>query len=157
MRMSRFWLLRLFFGFSVMWEQAISEVRKGNVERACKLFGSIFSKRQGNDWATDPAFLRKKLQKSRKTYGFTAFSGGPDRIRTDDPHNANVMRSQLRYRPIFGYFVYFCSICLCSLLFWPGPCYVALALPTALQAQFLLLWWWQIPNSSIIISNFLEM
>ena len=26
--------------------------------------------------------------------------GGPDRIRTDDPHNANVMRSQLRYRPI---------------------------------------------------------
>ena len=24
---------------------------------------------------------------------------GPDRIRTDDPHNANVMRSQLRYRP----------------------------------------------------------
>ena len=25
--------------------------------------------------------------------------GGPDRIRTDDPHNANVMRSQLRYRP----------------------------------------------------------
>ena len=26
--------------------------------------------------------------------------GGPDRIRTDDPHNANVMRSQLRYRPV---------------------------------------------------------
>ena len=26
--------------------------------------------------------------------------GGPDRIRTDDPYNANVMRSQLRYRPI---------------------------------------------------------
>lgn len=26
-------------------------------------------------------------------------NGGPDRIRTDDPHNANVMRSQLRYRP----------------------------------------------------------
>ncbi len=28
------------------------------------------------------------------------FRGGPDRIRTDDPYNANVMRSQLRYRPI---------------------------------------------------------
>ena len=27
-------------------------------------------------------------------------NGGPDRIRTDDPHNANVVRSQLRYRPI---------------------------------------------------------
>ena len=26
-------------------------------------------------------------------------NGGPDRIRTDDPHNANVVRSQLRYRP----------------------------------------------------------
>ena len=26
--------------------------------------------------------------------------GGPDRIRTDDPYNANVMRSQLRYRPV---------------------------------------------------------
>ena len=25
--------------------------------------------------------------------------GGPDRIRTDDPYNANVVRSQLRYRP----------------------------------------------------------
>ena len=29
-----------------------------------------------------------------------SFRGGPDRIRTDDPYNANVMRSQLRYRPI---------------------------------------------------------
>lgn len=46
-----------------------------------------------------PTIFTKKLQKSRETYGFTAFSGGPDRIRTDDPHNANVMRSQLRYRP----------------------------------------------------------
>ena len=27
-------------------------------------------------------------------------NGGPDRIRTDDPYNANVVRSQLRYRPI---------------------------------------------------------
>ena len=30
--------------------------------------------------------------------------GGPDRIRTDDPHNANVMRSQLHYRPILTVF-----------------------------------------------------
>ena len=29
-----------------------------------------------------------------------SFFGGPDRIRTDDPHNANVVRSQLRYWPI---------------------------------------------------------
>ena len=26
---------------------------------------------------------------------------GPDRIRTDDPHNANVVRSQLRYKPLY--------------------------------------------------------
>ena len=36
------------------------------------------------------------LQRARFVY-----FGGPDRIRTDDPHNANVVRSQLRYRPIF--------------------------------------------------------
>ena len=64
-----------------------------------------------------PTIFAKKLQKSREAYNFTAFSGGPDRIRTDDPHNANVVRSQLRYRPIFSYFVYFSLICLCSLLF----------------------------------------
>ena len=28
--------------------------------------------------------------------------GGPEEIRTPDPYNANVMRSQLRYRPM-GY------------------------------------------------------
>ena len=31
-------------------------------------------------------------------------NGGPDRIRTDDPHNANVVRSQLRYKPITIFF-----------------------------------------------------
>ena len=30
--------------------------------------------------------------------------GGPDRIRTDDPYNANVVRSQLRYRPLLAIF-----------------------------------------------------
>ena len=35
----------------------------------------------------------------RNSAGF--LFGGPDRIRTDDPYNANVMRSQLRYRPIY--------------------------------------------------------
>ena len=28
--------------------------------------------------------------------------GGPEEIRTPDPYNANVMRSQLRYRPKSG-------------------------------------------------------
>ena len=32
-------------------------------------------------------------------FGFALF-GGPEEIRTPDPYNANVMRSQLRYGPI---------------------------------------------------------
>lgn len=32
------------------------------------------------------------------------FCGGPEEIRTLDPYNANVVRSQLRYRPIFFHF-----------------------------------------------------
>ena len=36
------------------------------------------------------------------------FFGGPEEIRTLDPYNANVMRSQLRYRPVTvgGWFDY---------------------------------------------------
>lgn len=45
-------------------------------------------------------FLFCKEKEARLTADF--FFGGPDRIRTDDPYNANVMRSQLRYRPM-GY------------------------------------------------------
>ena len=29
--------------------------------------------------------------------------GGPEEIRTLDPYNANVVRSQLRYRPVFSF------------------------------------------------------
>lgn len=29
--------------------------------------------------------------------------GGLEEIRTPDPHNANVVRSQLRYKPLFTY------------------------------------------------------
>ena len=32
-----------------------------------------------------------------------AFYGGLEEIRTPDPHNANVVRSQLRYKPISFY------------------------------------------------------
>ncbi len=42
-------------------------------------------------------FAKKESRRSIICGGFPF--GGPDRIRTDDPHNANVMRSQLRYRP----------------------------------------------------------
>ena len=46
--------------------------------------------------------------------------------------DANRTLSQLSYRPIFGCFVYFWLVYLCGLLLWPGPCYVALALPAEL-------------------------
>ena len=39
-------------------------------------------------------------KKKNHSVGVVFLFGGPDRIRTDDPYNANVMRSQLRYRPI---------------------------------------------------------
>ena len=64
-----------------------------------------------------PPFLRKSCKKSREIYDFTAFCGGPNRDRTDDLTDANRTLSQLSYRPIFGCFIYFRSICLCSLLF----------------------------------------
>ena len=40
------------------------------------------------------------IKKEHHSDGVVFLFGGPDRIRTDDPYNANVMRSQLRYRPI---------------------------------------------------------
>ena len=36
-----------------------------------------------------PTIFAKKLQKSRETYNFTAFCGGPNRDRTDDLTDAN--------------------------------------------------------------------
>lgn len=78
-----------------------------------------------------PTIFTKKLQKSREIYNFTAFCGRPNRNGTDDLTDANHTRSQLSYRPILGYFVYFRLTYLCSLLFCPVPCYIALALPVA--------------------------
>ena len=78
-------------------------------------------------------------------------NGGPNRDRTDDLTDANRTLSQLSYRPIFGCFVYFCSICLCSLLFWPGPCYVALALPAELWAHI-----GHFPSKKVMKNRFLR-
>ncbi len=49
---------------------------------------------------TKTALLGGEHQKEGHDESHVLLFGGPDRIRTDDPHNANVMRSQLRYRPI---------------------------------------------------------
>ena len=49
-----------------------------------------------------PKGERPEVRTQQKNHDLSRgfFVGGPDRIRTDDPHNANVMRSQLRYWPI---------------------------------------------------------
>lgn len=42
-------------------------------------------------------FIQKKKSSTNDDF---SIGGGPEEIRTLDPHNANVMRSQLRYRPM---------------------------------------------------------
>ena len=44
-------------------------------------------------------WARNKLKKAVASNRSLRRLGGPEEIRTLDPHNANVMRSQLRYRP----------------------------------------------------------
>ena len=39
-------------------------------------------------------------EKAGKHDVYRLYSGGPEEIRTPDPYNANVMRSQLRYGPM---------------------------------------------------------
>ena len=43
------------------------------------------------------------IKKETRIYGSLLFMKyyGPDEIRTHDPYNANVVRSQLRYKPMF--------------------------------------------------------
>ena len=40
------------------------------------------------------------VPKKKAPWRVLSFFGGPEEIRTPDPYNANVMRSQLRYRPV---------------------------------------------------------
>ena len=49
-------------------------------------------------WFESPQHKYRTNQKRHLTVAFLI--GGPEEIRTPDPYNANVMRSQLRYRPI---------------------------------------------------------
>ncbi len=48
--------------------------------------------------------------------------GGLEEIRTPDPHNANVVRSQLRYEPVDKLIIVFCSsfvkISICIYKLW---------------------------------------
>ena len=122
----------LIFLFSYNARTGYQRSAKRECRQGLRIVRYHFFEKAGKRLSCGPAIFAKKLQKSRETYNFTAFCGGPNRDRTDDLTDANRTLSQLSYRPIFSYFVYFSLICLCSLLFWPGPCYVALALPAKL-------------------------
>ena len=64
--------------------------------------GILFRPAKQKTHPFQPLLCQPKRQQAKenrpKCSHFRRFYG-PDRIRTDDPHNANVMRSQLRYRP----------------------------------------------------------
>ena len=69
-----------------------------------------------------PANISQKLQKSREIIDFTAFSGGPNRDRTDDLTDANRTLSQLSYRPKFYHVWYFLLCCFSGTICVPGAC-----------------------------------
>ena len=89
----------------------------GVLNSGCERSGGLIRETGRKRLSYGPTIFVKKLQKSREIYNFTAFCGGPNRDRTDDLTDANRTLSQLSYRPIFGYFVYFCLIYLGSVLF----------------------------------------
>ena len=45
--------------------------------------------------------LNLSISKKKDTQKRVLLFGGLEEIRTPDPHNANVVRSQLRYKPVF--------------------------------------------------------
>ena len=49
---------------------------------------------------TSEALLGKKEEIPKSLVALRDFLGGLEEIRTPDPHNANVVRSQLRYKPV---------------------------------------------------------
>ena len=66
----------------------VSGVMNSGCERSGGLVRKIGQKRLN----CRPAIFTKKSQKIRETYGFTDFSGGPNRDRTDDLTDANKPR-----------------------------------------------------------------
>ena len=51
--------------------------------------------------AFHPSVRTDFTDKKQHPFGCCFLSGGPEEIRTPDPYNANVVRSQLRYRPVW--------------------------------------------------------
>lgn len=78
------------------------------LETLCNTFGislgQFFSKGVSFKWSKQKFVCGKIMVKRKITAKLAVIflkNGGPDRIRTDDPHNANVVRSQLRYKPVY--------------------------------------------------------
>ena len=57
----------------------------------------------GRAWGKSGAvpFSDQPGKRAKKKQPEGCFLGGLEEIRTPDPHNANVVRSQLRYKPVF--------------------------------------------------------
>ena len=73
-----------------IWEELYKEDANHSMQHAwMRTRRGPFGKNNRKRLGCRPIKNSKKLEKSREILDFTAFLGGPDRIRTDDPHNAN--------------------------------------------------------------------
>ena len=90
----------LIFLFSYNARTGYQRSAKRECRQGLRIVRYHFFEKAGKRLSCGPAIFAKKLQKSRETYNFTAFYGGPNRDRTDDLTDANRTLSQLSYRPI---------------------------------------------------------
>ena len=97
----------LIFLFSYNARTGYQRSAKRECRQGLRIVRYHFFEKAGKRLSCGPAIFAKKLQKSRETYNFTAFYGGPNRDRTDDLTDANRTLSQLSYRPILPLFAGF--------------------------------------------------
>ena len=74
-------------------------------------------------WIFESPHIKKE---SRHPHWGICSLGGPEEIRTPDPYNANVMRSQLRYRPVSFVYVLAVRRCLECLFSLPATTVVVM-------------------------------
>ena len=79
----------LIFLFSYNARTGYQRSAKRECRQGLRIVRYHFFEKAGKRLSCGPAIFAKKLQKSRETYNFTAFYGGPNRDRTDDLTDAN--------------------------------------------------------------------
>ena len=84
----------LIFLFSYNARTGYQRSAKRECRQGLRIVRYHFFEKAGKRLSCGPAIFAKKLQKSRETYNFTAFYGGPNRDRTDDLTDANRTLSQ---------------------------------------------------------------